>query len=489
MPQRKTRPDSDSPSPLPQVISGYDELNLGRLALISGQKTVPANLRRWEKQTLTPDGRPVVIICTVPADQVVPHGLDNDFMVGLLNLCFEAGLPDGPFSISAYALLKASGFPDTAQYYRALQESLTRLNKASYTVEEGWYTQGTQTWTSQSFAQVSYLSYVRSKTGIRGTSVVTVQLAPPIMESLRAGYIKPLDLKFYHSLSQPLVRALYRQLDAMHFDERTADGLSPEISAPLLAWSARLGLVSARPDNLVRTLTPAHEELLARGYLTEVDVTGKGRDKMLRYVFGLPPVAERPELVALLMERGVKKGVAVRFSTVFPERIEEAARRFDRYLKVSTRPVTNPGGLMVAMVQRPEDFSDTPEAVEDKPPAAAKAPRPSKKKEEQELLKRDADLEAQITALKGQELVDWALRQLGVLGVTKRLPLQQRARLGEAILGGHLDARAAVQQATRALTGGSPAIEALVEELQFHLESADWGQTKKAPVLPVVSEG
>lgn len=482
-----SKPRRVSQLPVPEVTSGYDELNLGRLALISGQKTVPANLQRWQKQALTPDGRPVIVTCTVPAEQVVPHGLDNDFMVGLLNLCFEAGLPDGSFSVSAYALLKTSGLPDTAQYYRSLQESLIRLNKASYTIEEGWYTRGTQTWTTQSFAQLSYLSYVRSKTGIRGTSVITVQLAPPIMESLRAGYIKPLDVEFYRSLSQPLVRAVYRQLDALHFDERTTNGLIPEISAPLMAWSSRLGLTSDRTDNLLRTLDPAHKELLARGYIAEVIMTGRGRDKVVRYVFGPPPEGQHPHLAALLSERGVKQGVAVRLSTVFPERIEEAARRFDHYLKVSARPVNNRGGLMVAMVQRPEDFADLP-AKQAAARTTSVAQVKSTRREQQELEARDAQEEARIAALDGQALMDWALRQLTLLGVLKRLPLHQRAPLGEALEAGTLDARHLVQQATRALTGGSPALEALAGELQEHLNSARSLRGDDPPTFPVVSE-
>ncbi|WP_083653692.1 replication initiator protein A [Deinococcus marmoris] len=483
-----SKPRSIPQLPVSEVTSGYDELNLGRLALISGQKTVPANLQRWQKQALTPDGRPVIVTCTVPADQVVPHGLDNDFMVGLLNLCFEAGLPDGPFSVSAYALLKTSGLPDTAQYYQSLQESLIRLNKASYTIDEGWYASGAQAWTTQSFAQLSYLSYARSKAGIRGTNVITVQLAPPIMESLRAGYIKPLDVEFYRSLSQPLVRAVYRQLDALHFDERTANGLVAEISAPLLAWSTRLGLTSDRPDNLLRTLEPAHKELLARGYIAEVVITGRGRSKDVRYVFGPPPVSQHPHLAALLGERGVKQGVAVRLSMVFPERIEEAARRFDQYVKVSVRPIGNRGGLMVAMVQRPEDFADLPAgAGATKPTPAARAT--SNRRDQQDLEIRDAQEEARIAALEGQALVDWTLRQLTLLGVLKRLPLHQRAVLGEALQGGTLDARHLVQQATHALTGGSLALEVLVEDLQTALNGSRSFRGKAPQPLPVVSEG
>ena len=479
MPTRKPRP---VPTPVVRdVTSGFDELNLGRLALISGQKTVPADLRRWQKHVLTPDGRPVVITCTVPDGQVVPHGLDNDFMVGLVNLCFEAGLPDGPFTISAYGLLKASGFPDSAQYYRALEESVTRLNKASYTIDEGWFLHGPHQWTTQSFAQVSYLAYVRSKDGVRGTSVVTVQLAPPIMESLRAGYIKPLDLDFYRSLSQPLVRAVYRQLDALHFDESTADGLVREVSAPLMAWGTRLGLISDRPDNLVRTLKPAHDELLARGYVAEVDLSGRGRDKQVRYVFGPPPQGNHPELATLLRTRGVKQGVAVRLSTVFPGRVEEAARRFDHYLSISARPVANPGGLLVSMVQRPEDFAEMPGydlgSDPETAPAKLKGPGRTRSKppgktplpdDSQQTERRDAREEARVAALRGQDLVDWLLRQLSVIGVLKRFTIQERSQLTEAVLSGVLDGRALVRQAMRAVAGGAPAVQILLDDTRLH---------------------
>ncbi|UQN08357.1 replication initiator protein A [Deinococcus sp. QL22] len=473
MPERKPRRSAGTPPSVPDITSGYDELNLGRLALISGQKTVPGTLRRWQKQVTTPDGRPVIITCTVPDDQVVPHGLDNDFMVGLVNLCFEAGLPDGPFSVSAYGLLKASGFSDSAQYYRSLEESLVRLNKASYTIDEGWFVQGPHGWTTQSFAQVSYLSYSRSRTGVQGTSVVTVQLAPPVMESLRAGYIKPLDLNFYRGLSQPLVRAVYRQLDALHFDESTADGLVRELTAPLMAWGNRLGLLSDRPDNVVRTLTPAHEELQAKGYVAAVEITGRGRDKVVRYVFGPPPQGEHPGLAALLTDRGVKQGVAVRLSTVFPERIEEAARRFDHYLKVSQRPVGNPGGLLVAMVQRPEDFSELP-GYRNQSGAEARAPvkRAGQRTARQGADENEADLaqeDVRLAALSGTDLVDWMLRQLSVLGILKHFTVPERARLADVVLAGNLDGRHLVRAATRAMVGGAPAIGAVVQDVRAHL--------------------
>lgn len=475
---RKPRPSSPSvPAEVLDVTAGFDELNLGRLALISGQKTVPPDLRQWQKQAMTPDGRPVIITCTVPEGQVVPHGLDNDFMVGLVNLCFDAGLPDGPFSVSAYGLLKASGFPDSAQYYRALEESIVRLNKASYTIDEGWFAAGPDQWTTQSFAQVSYLSYARSRSGVRGTNLVTVQLAPPVMESLRAGYIKPLDLNFYRSLSQPLVRAVYRQLDALHFDDTTASGLVRELRVPLMGWGSRLGLMSDRPDNIMRTLKPAHDELLDRKYVAAIEISGRGREKIIQYVFGLPPVGEFPELAALLTVRGVKQGAAVRLSTVFPERIELAVRRFDHYVKNSVRPINNKGGLLVTIIQSPEDYAELPGYSESEgqgnksagnvKASTAQSPNlaASRADDDDALMHRETEVR---TDMQGQELVDWVLKHLTFLGVMKHFQLQERTKLADAVVSGRLNGQDLVQASIRALAHGPAALQAVVEDARLH---------------------
>lgn len=464
------------PPEIPESSKGYDELNLGRLALISAQKTVPKTLQRWQKSIVTPDGRPIVITCAAVDDQVVPHGVDNDFMVGLINLCFEAGLPDGPFTVSAYGLLKASGFPDTVQYYQSLEASLIRLNKANYTIDEGWYTQGGQRWTTQSFAQISYLAYTHSKHGIQGTNLITVQLAPPIMESIRAGYIKPLDLNFYRSLSQPLVRAVYRQLDALHFDENTSNGLVEELVLPLMAWGNRIGIISDRPDNVERTLAPAHRELQEKGYIVQAELTGRGKGKMVRYVFTPPGQPTFPALTALLIERGVKSGVADRLSTVFPERIEEAARRFDHYIKTSQRPVGNPGGLLVSMIQRPEDFAEIP-GYSGATTANSKVQKNvtvrSQAAVDEELAAIEAKEEAKVSALDGQELADWVYRQLTIMGVLKQLSPVEKSLLTDALQSGSLDGRMVVKEATRALAAGKVAMEEMVAELQKHLSHVD----------------
>ncbi|SMB81970.1 Plasmid replication initiator protein [Deinococcus hopiensis KR-140] len=453
----------DSP---PDVSAGMDELNLGRLTLNSAQKTVPPEMRRWEKNILTPDGRPVVVVCAVEEGEVVPHGLDNDFMVGLINLCFEAGVPNGPFTTTGYAILKAAGLPDSAQYYRAMQASLRRLSKAKYSVDEAWYRHQGRAgeWLSQEFSQISYLAVRRSSTGLSARSVIVVQLGVPIVESLRAGYIKPLDLDFYRSLSQPLVRALYRQLDALHFDETTENGLVKEVTAPLLGWAVRLGLFSDRPDNILRSLQPAHDELLNRGYLGQVEHDGRGRQRTIRYVFAGPPRTDHPELAALLTQQGVKEGMALRLSATFPERIEDALRKFKHYLGTARKPVGNPAGLLVAMIKSPEQydgFLDIPS-----PPSSGLPPK-TPQVEEAETQAPERYLER----LDPSERQAWALKQLGLLGIMKHLTVAERALLGEALSRGAADASTLVKQATAASFSGAAGVLEYVDELRRALST------------------
>ncbi|WP_216322285.1 replication initiator protein A [Deinococcus aestuarii] len=459
-PPRRGSPGLEGP---PDVHPGLDELNLGRLTLNSAQKTVPPEMRRWEKSILTPDGRPVYVVCTVGEGEVVPHGLDNDFMVGLINLCFEAGVPNGPFTTTGYALLKAAGLPDSAQYYKAMQASLRRLSKAKYSVDEAWYRHHGSggEWLSQEFSQISYLAFRRSNAGMSARSVIVVQLGVPILDSLRAGYIKPLDLEFYRSLSQPLVRALYRQLDALHFDEQAEDGLVREVTAPLLGWAVRLGLFSDRPDNILRALQPAHEELLARAYLNQVEHEGRGRQRTVRYVFAGPPRTDHPELAESLLARGVKKGMALRLSAAFPERIPEALGRFDHYMTTSRTAVGNPAGLLVAMIKSPEQY----EGLGGPPPQDKAAPAPRKA----ELEPGAEALDLHPTRLRGPELGAWTVRQLGLLGVMKHLTVPERALLGDALAEGALDGSLLVKRATSAGYQGQTSVLQFVEELRAAL--------------------
>nr|WP_230294179.1 hypothetical protein [Deinococcus sp. 6GRE01] len=73
--------------------SSHDELNLNRLMFIVATNRVPTSAVGWEKTVTIDHQGPIHIRCTAGRDNVVPHGIDNDVIVGLVNLYVQQGMP------------------------------------------------------------------------------------------------------------------------------------------------------------------------------------------------------------------------------------------------------------------------------------------------------------------------------------------------------------------------------------------------------------
>lgn len=82
------------------AIRRFDELNVGQLALISIQTRLPAGTLEWE-DSFNVGGRQVHIQCTGPGQLGVPHGIDNDVSVALINQFISQGvLPQDSVELS-----------------------------------------------------------------------------------------------------------------------------------------------------------------------------------------------------------------------------------------------------------------------------------------------------------------------------------------------------------------------------------------------------
>ena len=98
--------------------NGHDELNVARLSLISAQSRVPADYTNWTR-TYQAGGKTVTVTCTAITGQVVPHGLDNDVMVAIINLYLEDGCPeDGTVRVSMHRLQRAANLNVSAREVR-----------------------------------------------------------------------------------------------------------------------------------------------------------------------------------------------------------------------------------------------------------------------------------------------------------------------------------------------------------------------------------
>lgn len=444
MAQKKAPAQPASPTlsvDLPPRTGGHDELNVAQLSLISAQSRVPDSYTSWSR-TYEAGGRTVTVTCTALTGEVVPHGLDNDVMVAIINLYIEDACPDdGILQTTLHRLLNAAGLATSAHYYREVRKSLRRLQSTNYQILQGWWLQGRQKHMDTSF---SYLWQVTAHTEDRNDAgtVLDIRLPDQMAQSIREGYVKPLNLSLYRELSSPPVRAVYRVLDALRWESTTGQA-QDEVTIPLLDWGERLSIYSSEPDKIRRVLQPAHEELQIKGVLREVTCEGRGKAQHLTYHFTPLRHAPDPELLRALVERGMFPGVAGRHLTDHPdpEPVRLALRRFDAY----PGQKQNRGALLRDMLLHPERYDDVTVAPQSVASSDRLKRQPSVEETEAEAV---AEREKQRQALMALPLSKQLTRvnnQLKLSGLLKVMTPEQIDAVSRAITHNKVSAYEVVQ--------------------------------------------
>lgn len=416
---------------LPAHVRGHDEINVAQLSLISAQSRVPDSYTSWSR-TYGAGERTVTVTCTALTGEVVPHGLDNDVMVAIINLYIEDGCPgDGVLSTTLHRLLNAAGLATTAHYYREVRKSLRRLQATNYQILQGWWVEGRQRHVDVSF---SYLWQVTARIEDRNDAgtLLDIRLPDQMAASIREGYVKPLNLTLYRELTSPPVRAVYRVLDALRWQSTTGQA-QDEVTLPLLELGERLSIYSSEPDKIRRVLEPAHDELQARGVLREVVRHGRGRAQQLTYRFTPLKHSPDPQLLKALVDRGMFPGVAGRYLTDHPdpEPVRLAIRRFDAY----PGQKQNRGALLRDMLLNPDKYSDVsvlPQSVVSKT---------DQKRATAEANATEAAAETSLQRQKEELLAlplekQWAriVNHLSLTGLDKALPPLELERLKEVVM-------------------------------------------------------
>jgi len=263
-----------------------DDLNWGRLNLISAVDQIDGQ-RGWNVE-FQHGGRQVRVSCRALPELCVPHGVDNDVSSALIDLLDSSGLPEnGLVTVSASELMKLAGFHRNGRYWAMLRESLDRLHTTSFEVSGGWRDHPNRRWITAKFHFIENLEYTHQ--GEAGAfderTMIQLQLAKPLVASMLSGYTKPLNMSFMHSLSRPRTRILFRLLDAMRYDPEHPEVVVDALDVGLVEWADQCKISSARPDSVRRALQSPHEELIRRGYLRAVTISGRGRNQRLFYEF------------------------------------------------------------------------------------------------------------------------------------------------------------------------------------------------------------
>ena len=282
-------------------VKGSDERNFSSLILIPTQERLPRGLTRIERHMTRSD---LQIVRVLAEGLDLAHGLDNDILVGLVNLFIEAGCPpDGEFEASAYQVLTMAGLPADGHYYRALAGGLNRLKGTVFTITEGWFEEKKKRFISMSFSIIDNYDRTENEEGLDERSRLRIRLNRNIVRSINAGYLKPLDLAVYRQLDSVGARTLYRLLDSYLYRAAESEKQgSYTLNLPMESVAAACGLLDERSDNMRRNIERMHQSLLEIGYLQQADLIGRGKKTTLHYVFGSDVRPTDSETVTLLTD-------------------------------------------------------------------------------------------------------------------------------------------------------------------------------------------
>ncbi|GGJ71246.1 replication initiator protein A [Deinococcus aquiradiocola] len=395
-------------------LKRFDEINVSQLSLISVQERIPADFREWTVDHVD-ELRRYRVVCQALPEYGVPHGTDNDISAALINLFIEQGLPDeGTVTATPYLILQAAGLDTSGRYYDALGVSLKRLLTTNYFISEGWRDHPQKRWTTASFRYIDRLEYTTAsgEEQLDPTSILKIHLPAELVRSVRAGYIKALDLAFMQSLKRPPTRALYRLLDARRVNPEDPSQRVSSFAVGLMDWAQACKIVSDRPSLVERALKTAHDELIERGFLTAVNFHGRGQKKVIEYVFGKMADPPDPQLVGRLTLIGLTRIRAQQMVQEYgQDAVEDTLDRFAALLAGGYKPRSR-AAFFVDLLKHPEKYQVDAEPLLTTPAADQAAEK--RKQRQAELQKREEQeqqsLEDSLQRLPVEEQVEEVMR-------------------------------------------------------------------------------
>ena len=369
------------PSTPSKIVHGRDELNLAEFPLStistrtnSGQQTMVFEDMVWDKSRKEMVNRKLTI--TGSSEYGLPTALDDEVILGLVQLSKLEGFAARKVHFSRYQLIRILGWRDESRSYTRIEEALNRWMSVTLFYDKAWWNKEEGSWVNEKFhilERVSLLERDRRKEGRERQGDFPFSFFlwnEVIFQSFRSGNLKSLDFEFYKSLEGAISKRLYRFLDKRFYLRRRL-----EFDLKELAWE-HIGLSrNYDASNLKRKFIPAILDLEEKGFLVPLDPSDRFQkisSGLWRVVFekanqeGVempePETEIREDLVEGLKERGVSELVAKDLiSEVPPERIEDQIEVFDWLRsKQDQRISKSPPGYLVASIKngfaRPEGY-------------------------------------------------------------------------------------------------------------------------------------
>ena len=351
---------------------GRDEMNLAEFPLATLADRVPKGCKTLAfEDTLWDRGQKQRITrrLTISASDKfgLPTALDDEVIVGLLQLSKADNFANRQVQFSRYQLVHLLGWREEGRSYARLEESLKRWLGVTLYYENAWWDKCRKRWVDAHFHLLDNVTlYHGPKRGERlaknedGEPLSSFIWNEIIFRSFHAGNLKKFDLEFYRTLKSAVAKRIYRFISKRFH-------LSHEWRFGLAKFAREHVGLSRNYDaaQLKRRLNPAIKELEDTGYLKPLPAAERfarvrrGEWEVL-FIRAAKPIRKRVEshlpagLEARLIERGVTASSAVRLVRDYPAEVIEAKLQvFDQLAgRRDARISKNPAGYLVQSIRK-----------------------------------------------------------------------------------------------------------------------------------------
>lgn len=359
----------NSPNQL-ELEDGRDELNLAEFPLAAIADRVPDNQKTLVFEDEIFDAGQAKMITrrlTISASDKygLPTSLDDEVILGLIQLTKQNRFTERKVSFSRYQLLQILGWRLEGRSYERLEKSLKRWLGVTLYYDKAWWDKDEQSWVDENFHILEQVTLYDQERRLKRLRSSTAE--PPlssftwnevVFRSFKSGYLKAIDLTVFRQLEYAAAKRMYRFLDKRFYHKSRWEFDLTEFACEHIGLSRNYDT-----GQLKRRLQPAIGELESVGFLEPLPLgqryvkIARGQWKIIFIRKAAPqpeePSQERAALVKRLIERGVTPSVASELVREYPEElISTQIEVLSRLEAMKERQsIRNPAGYLVKSIR------------------------------------------------------------------------------------------------------------------------------------------
>lgn len=275
----------------------------------------------------------------------LPRPIDDQVLLGMKALTYEAGFKSPRVEFTRYRLCKTIGWSTDGRSYRRLEEAFDRIAGTTLKFKDSWWDKGEEVWQSKLFHMIESVSLTsrdqiersRKKKGTSSEQLCSFVWNETIWKSFTDGFIKKIDMEMFRKISSghkhEVATRLYRILDKRFHKRMTAKFEVRKLCIGTLGVSS-----NHRPSELIRLLRRSADWLIECGYLRDMRISRDDTSGKVQALFVKAGTAslQRSEAVRLSSEGAGDKLIAW-FRRQSPERQASLEERAVVYCKRNHR--------------------------------------------------------------------------------------------------------------------------------------------------------